>query len=528
MTPERLRRLPLPESARQTLDDLRTHLRLDLRLWRVEEGRGRIPVYPDDGSVFADGVARARLRMLQPRDGSQLELEVRALDGGDPEAMADLVGITLERTLDFAQEVRFFTFELSERYEEINLLYSISETLGSILRLEEAARNILTEVCDVLGARRGSLWVHDPDGRVLNLVASVGEGGLRDPIPVDDDRALTARVFRDGRPLISSESALKAEAMPGVELDRSDTVLSVPIRYTPPEGRARTVGVINLIGRRHGGRFTASDQKLLSAIASQVGAALENNRLIRQSLARERMAREMELAHNLQMKLLPTVDRLDGVRLAARVEPAEMVGGDFYQVFRLSEGRVGIMVGDVSGHGFPAALIMALTMSAATIYASEFAAPAKVLRHLDDALRDELETTEMYLSLVYVVVDPAAGTLTYSNAGHPHAFVVDGAGDATRLLATDPPVGIAGPDAYGEERRDWNPATDLVLLFTDGLSDILATGGSPDGEALLLETVAANCKRSPAEIVDALFVLARDARPTIPPDDRTAVILAGP
>src|SRR5690606_31848487 len=125
---------------------------------------------------------------------------------------------------------------------------------------------------------------------------------------------------------VTREGAAGETAAPE-EATEPETFLSVPIRYTPPAGEARTVGVINLIGRRHGGRFTASDQKLLSAIASQVGAALENNRLIQASLRQERLAREMELAHNLQLKLLPAVDKFDGARVAARVEPAQSVGG---------------------------------------------------------------------------------------------------------------------------------------------------------------------------------------------------------
>jgi sigma-B regulation protein RsbU (phosphoserine phosphatase) len=286
------------------------------------------------------------------------------------------------------------------------------------------------------------------------------------------------------------------------------------------------VGVINLLGRQHGGRFTAADQKLLAAIASQVGSALENNRLIRQSLARERMAREMELAHHLQQKLLPSVDAVPGARVSARVEPAEMVGGDFYHVFPQG-GRVGVMIGDVSSHGFPAALIMALSMSAASIYASESNSPGRVLRQMDDALLEELETTEMYVSLFYGVLDPGAGTLTYSNAGHPHAFLVRGDGEAERLLATDPPIGFAGPDAYGEECRPWDPATDRLLLFTDGLSDILTSAERPDGESLVLETVRDGMNDSPSAVVDRLFDLTRDARPTVPSDDRTAVVVAG-
>jgi phosphoserine phosphatase RsbU/P len=203
------------------------------------------------------------------------------------------------------------------------------------------------------------------------------------------------------------------------------------------------------------------------------------------------------------------------------------VGGDCYQAFALAEGRVGVMIVDVSGHGFPAALIMALSMSAATIYASEFGTPAKVLRHIDDALRDELETTEMYLSLFYAVLDPAAGTLTYSNAGHPHAFLVSADREAHRLAATDPPVGIAGPEAYGQEEQCWDAAADLLLLFTDGLSDSLAAGDASDGESRVVQTVIGHGSREPAEIVEALFALRGDFRPSAPSDDRTALVLRG-
>lgn len=522
MTQGRQRRLPLPEPVRQTVDDLARYLALDLRLVELSGDDERRAVHPEDPHPPPRGPVTRRALDLD--DGWRLEVEVRTLDGSQPGPAGELAAATVERMLAFTREIRFFTSELSDRYEEINLLYTISEILGAVITLEDAAYRILSEVCEVMRARRGSLWVHEPTQAALRLVASVGDDGLRGPVSIDDTRSLTARVFRDGAPAITGVQALKLATAAGGE--GQDTVLSVPIRYTPPQGDARTVGVINLIGRMDGERFSTSDQKLLAAIASQVGSALENNRLVQQSLQQERMAREMELAHNLQLKLLPQVGRLKDADVAARVEAAELVGGDFYQVFALSERRVGIMIGDVSGHGFPAALIMALSMSAATIYASESDTPAKVLRHIDDALRDELETTEMYLSLFYAVLDPDAGTLVFSNAGHPHAFLVAEDGSATRLEATDPPVGIAGPAAYGQAERPWRAEADLLLLFTDGLSDSLASEVG-DGESLVVQTAVAHRARSAADVVDALFALSGVPRPAAPPDDRSALVLRG-
>ena len=523
MSSDRARPIPLPDSVNTTLDEFRKHLHLDARI-RASTPDGESVLYA--GLVDTD-FADCWTADLNGRKGQVLQIDLVSLNEEPAGRYGELVRGAVERALEFGQEIRFFTHELSERYEEINLLYSISETLGSILRLDDATEAILEELCDVLGARRGSLWVHDPDHEQLTLTASFGDEGLRGPLSIADPQAVTARVFREGRPMIASQGMLKVGTLGGVPLDASDTFLSVPIRYTPPTGESRTVGVINLIGRRHGGVFTAADQKLLAAIASQIGAALENNRLIRQSFARERMASEMELAHNLQQKLLPSVDKFEGARVAARVEPAEQVGGDFYQVIKLQEGRIGVMIADVSGHGFPAALMMASGMSAATIYAAEFGNPAKVLRQMDDALKEELENTEMYLTMVYCVLDKNAGTLTYSNAGHPHAFLVSAEGEATRLKATDPPVGFAGPASYEEVSMPWNAASDLLFLFTDGLSDTLTTAETPNGEAFVIEQIIAERNRSPAEIIAHLFDLARVAVPSIPSDDRTAIVLAG-
>ncbi|MDT8368941.1 MAG: SpoIIE family protein phosphatase [Longimicrobiales bacterium] len=519
-----LRRAGLSSTVRETLSDLSDHLVLDLRLWVDDEAEGSACLWPHhDAAPLRCG----REVPLRGRPGRAYRLEIATRDGCDPGAISGLVVGTVSRILEFAQEVTFFTDELSERYEEINLLYSISETLGSVLVLDDAARRILEELCDVLGARRGALWVAEPDRGVLVLRASVGEEGLRGPLDIHDSNAVTAKVYRSGRPTIAGREQIGAAALPGLAIGDDDSILAVPIRYTPPSGESRTVGVINLIGRRNGGSFTAADQKLLAAVASQVGAALENNRLVHQSLQRERMAREMELAHDLQQKLLPPVERFDRASISARVEPAELVGGDFYQVLRLPEGRIGVMIGDVSTHGFPAALIMALTMSAASIYATEHISPARVLREMDDALKDELETTEMYLTLFYGVLDPKARTLTYANAGHPHAFLFPRREDASRLLATDPPVGFAGPDAYSEACVKWDPDADLLLLFTDGLSDTLTSEETPDGEAVVLETIRAHRTETPESIVDALFERARCATPSIPSDDRTALVVTG-
>ncbi len=516
----------LPDPVQQTLRDFEKALSIVFRLRQGEDSKlvyeSSLKHHPEVSSIeeLGEGVVRT----LSPREGPVLELELLGCPFGREDSLADLVIRLVARSFEFSQEVRFFTYELSERYEEINLLYSISETLGSLLSLNQAAKVILGEVRDVLGAKRGSLWVYEAETDLLNLVAAVGGEGLKGPLLVSDPDAVTAKVFREGRSMIVGPHGATVKSRLPAD-DAQESFLCVPIRYTPPAGAPRTVGVINLIGRRPSGRFTASDQKLLAAIASQVGSALENHRLIQESLAQERVSQEMELAHHLQMKLLPVAENFEGAEVAAKVQPAEQVGGDFFHLLHLSKGRIGVMIGDVSTHGFPAALIMALSMSAASIYAMEKGRPSGVLRQLDDALRDELETTEMFLSLFYGILDPRQGTMTYANAGHPHAFAIHDDGSTERLDATDPPVGIAGPESYGEKTLPWKPGEDLLLLFTDGLSDTLATPERGSGEAVVLEAGIAGRRGDPAALVDDLFRLAGEANPTVPADDMTAVVL---
>jgi sigma-B regulation protein RsbU (phosphoserine phosphatase) len=456
--------------------------------------------------------------------GADLRLELPGAGDGEAEGAAAFLGAMLARTARHDEEMRSFSREIAERYEEITLLYSISEILGSIISLEDASATILAEVSSILGASRASLWVHDADHRRLVLAAVEGGAGQTHPIEVDDPCSVTAAVFRDSRPVILA---------PGEEYYRDDcaggdrqrgSFLSVPVSYTPPEGETRTVGVINLIGRTGNDGFSAGDIKLLSAIASQIGAAVENNRLIEESLRQQRLERELELAHDLQLKLLPAVEQFEGyAQVAARCVPAESVGGDFYHLFRLPNGRLGVLIGDVSSHGFGAALIMALTISAVAIHASEGDAPAEVLHRTHRAVIDELENTEMYLTLFYGVIDPAAGTLAYSNAGHSHAFRVTGAGEAQRLDVTDPPFGIVDRDTYGETSVPWMSGEDMLFLFTDGLSDAL-DAGEIEGERVLVDEAVRLRAEAPEVVIERLFVRAGEAT-HVPPDDRTAVVV---
>jgi sigma-B regulation protein RsbU (phosphoserine phosphatase) len=302
-------------------------------------------------------------------------------------------------------------------------------------------------------------------------------------------------------------------------------MLSVPIMWTTPTG-GMPLGVVNLADRRSRQPFTAGDQKLVTAIATQIGTAIQNARLVSASLDQQRLLQEMSLAHDLQMKLLPSTDVVSPeAQATARVIPAESVGGDFYQLFKLREGSTGVMIGDVSGHGYRAALIMALAMSASAIHAQNIVNPGQMLGALLQSLREELESTEMYISLFYGVVDPEKGKLTYANTGHPHAFVISGEGTSTRLAAVNPPLGMV-EDVPTAASLSWVPKKDLLVLFTDGVSDARNASDVRLGEERVLELIRENRDNDTKVIVDRVFKMIEvHTRSVTLRDDLTLVVV---
>ena len=305
-------------------------------------------------------------------------------------------------TRDLEREINNAARELAERYEEINLLYTISEISGRTVSLSEAANTILREISETVGARLSSILVCEPGEAILYPVAALGADTAQLPaINIDDPSSIPARVFRTRHPAVIDP------AEPSVDdIFRRGAMLSVPIMWTNPNGGAQPLGVVSLSDRRSGQPFSAGDVKLVAAIATQIGSAIQNARLVRASIEQQRLLQEMQLAHDLQMKLLPNTSIVSPqADVAARVVPAESVGGDFYHLFRLTPAATGVLLGDVSSHGYQAALIMALAMSASAIHAQGTLDPGAMLHALLDSLREELSSTEMFITVFYGVVD---------------------------------------------------------------------------------------------------------------------------
>ncbi|MBM3275924.1 MAG: SpoIIE family protein phosphatase [Candidatus Sericytochromatia bacterium] len=212
--------------------------------------------------------------------------------------------------------------------------------------------------------------------------------------------------------------------------------------------------------------FTPRDLALLEAVANQVGVALGRVDLVNELANRERICRELEIAREVQRGLLPK--RLpggDGYTLAAASLPALEVGGDFYDVLKLPDGRIGLFIGDVAGKGVPAALLMASLLSGFRAVAPAEPDPAEVLARLNDLLIAQRASSGVFASALYALFDPRSRVLTWSCAGHTPPLV-----HSAEIVCEGPVLGLAPAMTFNTGSRALDPGA-VVAFYTDGLED---------------------------------------------------------
>jgi serine phosphatase RsbU (regulator of sigma subunit)/anti-sigma regulatory factor (Ser/Thr protein kinase) len=263
---------------------------------------------------------------------------------------------------------------------------------------------------------------------------------------------------------------------PGVEALRAAGVkLAVPLVT-----QGELIGVLSLGSRLSEQDYSADDRKLLDTLASRAAPALRVAQLVREQEAeirtRERYEQELRIAHLIQQNFLPReAPELRGWRLAAFYRSARHVGGDFYDFIDLADGRTGIVIGDVTDKGVPAALMMASTRSVIRSVAQRISAPGEVLEVVNEQLVPEMPP-KMFVTCLYAVLEPDSGHLVYANAGHNVPYRK--AGDCVdELKARGMPLGLMAGSKYEEMECTIGPSQ-VVLFSSDGISE----AHDPDGE----------------------------------------------
>jgi sigma-B regulation protein RsbU (phosphoserine phosphatase) len=268
-----------------------------------------------------------------------------------------------------------------------------------------------------------------------------------------------------------------------------------------------------------GRRFTTRRIAIIEGSAHQIAVAIQNVRLYEATLEQERVAQELRLAHDIQVSFLPdTCPSLPGWEIAADWHAARWIGGDFYDFIPLDDETLGLVIADVSDKGMPAALFMSLSRTLVRASASETFSPAKTLQRLNQLILSETHT-DMFLTLFYGVLNWRTGRLTFANAGHnPPILWREAAGGATRtpgdeqsadfhpgrlrrLTANGIVLGITEDIAFEQREITIEPG-DVLILYTDGVTEPINEEAEEFGEERLLQLIGSHCSKCSHEILE--------------------------
>lgn len=260
----------------------------------------------------------------------------------------------------------------------------------------------------------------------------------------------------------------------------------------PLVSQGELIGVLNLGPRRSEQEYSTDDRKLLDNLAAQAAPALRVGQLVRQQQAeaatRQRFEQELEVARLIQQNFLPKqLPELSGWQVAAYYRPAREVGGDFYDVIPLPDGRIGFVIGDVTDKGVPAALVMAATRSVLRASAQRLVDPGVVLERVNEHLCPDMPE-KMFVTCLYGVLEPTSGRFRFANAGHdlPYVKTADG---SVELRARGMPLGLMPGMVYEEKDAVLAPG-DSLLLHSDGVVEAHDPEGEMFGFPRLKDAVA--------------------------------------
>lgn len=374
--------------------------------------------------------------------------------------------------------------ELSRRLETT---YAVSEAISSILDLDELLPEIAGRVIEVFPrAERVLLLLGEEDAPSLVPKAVKRRAGTE-----QDDLKLSRTILEDV--IQNHRAVLSHDAREDRRFKFGRSVANFGIRAmmaAPLIWRGEVLGVLYLDS--YGvASFAQADLHLLTSIAGQCAAAVGNARLHEELLKRQRLERDLQLAERIQQSFLPRgIPALEGFTFAARYEPAYEVGGDFYDFIRLPDERLGVVVADVSGKGVGAALYMARLTRDLRYLALAETDPARVLSFMNQAVVD-FGQDDMFVTLVYVVIDERSRELTVANAGHMPPLVRREKPGNVRLIddVAGLPLGVLSDTAYESELFVLRPG-DSVMLYTDGLVEAMSPAREMFGVQRLIRSVA--------------------------------------
>ena len=352
---------------------------------------------------------------------------------------------------------------------------------ASTLDIEASLSRAIEHITDYVDAEGGALFMLDDAGETLRCHASVGATEITG-MTLNSGQGIVGRCVQSNASEIIRDVTKDPDFHGGVDEKTGYTTRS--ILCAPMSVKDECLGAIELINKRGGdGLFEDSDLHLLQAMSASAGMAILNARMAEALVEQERLARELELAAEIQRSLLPDQSDKD-FPIVGINHPARTVSGDFYDFFPLDDGRICFNLGDVSGKGMNAALLMAKTASLYRCLGKTIRKPGRLMARVNAEIC-ETATRGMFVTLAGGIYDPATGVVRLSNAGHEPPLFHQPDGQFRAFPAEAPPVGITPILADGDEFPESEVQLDggTLYIFTDGVTE----GYLEDGRELEVE-----------------------------------------
>lgn len=476
---------------------------------RGERGLRRLAVHGEAGAALPETLETAPEPAFAFDGGVILWSPPAAVEKLPGEATALALAVAAAaREVELGERLRLRDFEVKTRGVQLEALYDVGLAIAGTLDFERLCDEILMRSVSLLDARRAALYLRD--GARMHLDRVFG-GEATEWIDPESE---------EGRELLSGQPRPSCCALPGAQ-----HLLGVPITS---DGVYKGILVVGDKESRRGvGPFPEEDRRTLELLANQAAIALENAELHRQALEKERLEREIELASEIQRQILPkSVPDIDGWELVGWNRPARHIGGDYFDLFRTGHGpeRLALVVGDVSGKGVPAALLVSTLHSSLRLLTERMPVCAELLDRLNRHVL-ESSTANKFITLFVGELDPATGEMVYLNAGHNPAIILRAGGAVEQLGPGGLPLGLLPQATFRAERLTLEPG-DLICLYSDGITEAADPADQEYGLERLATRLAAVRERPIAEQLAAVEEeVTRFAAGAPQGDDQTLVLL---
>ena len=442
-----------------------------------------------------------------------------------PEATISLAstGRTTSGLLEAIEDARTQSDETSRVAQQSDLLALISKISVALLdtaTLNETLDQIVSMVFQAVPADRSMIMMRDeknPDlkvavARLRDRAGEVGE--------IRISRSVIDEVVTNGKSVLTSDAQADPRFMGGtVMLQGVRSVLAVPLGVGE-----KVFGIVYADSPLAEGRFTEDHLKVLTTLASVAAIRVQNARLMEQQMERVRLERELQVASEIQQRFQPaSAPIVAGYELQGISFPCYEIGGDYYDFIQRDNGKLIVALGDVSGKGPAAALLMSSLHAAVHAHSDMHNSLAKTIGAVNRYLVDSTPANR-FVTLFYAELDPKDGSLAFLNAGHNPPLIVHAGGTMEQLAAGGLPLGIMANADFREGKTKLHPG-DVLVIYSDGVSEAVNPKGEEFGPTRLYETVSRNLDASAAGIRDRIeSALTKFCQGTPAADDITLVI----